>query len=70
MGEWLPVRRILGEVGGRDYRRNDANDGLVGWVEEVRGLMGREESRRVVEYNRRMWSADGYVSDENDLPDE
>jgi hypothetical protein len=24
----------------------------------------------VVEYNRRMWSADGYVSDENDLPDE
>jgi hypothetical protein len=39
-------------------------------VEEVRGLMEREESRGIVEYNRRMWSADGYVSDENDLPDE
>jgi hypothetical protein len=26
--------------------------------------------RERVEFNARMWSADGYVSDENDLPDE
>ena len=70
MGEFMPIRRILGEVGGRDYRRNDADAGLVVWVEEVRGLMEWEESRGTLEYNRRMWSADGYVSDENDPPDE
>jgi hypothetical protein len=33
-------------------------------------LMGREDLRERVEFNARMWSADGYVSDENDLPDE
>ena len=69
MGEFVPARSVLGEVGERDYRRNDADAGLMGWMEAVRALMEREDSRGQVAFNRRMWGEGGYESDENDLPD-
>jgi hypothetical protein len=69
MGEFVPGRTVLGQVGERDYRRNDADASLVGWVQDVRALMEREDLRGQVAFNRTMWGEGGYESDENDLPD-
>jgi hypothetical protein len=41
---------------------------MMAWVETVRELM--DEHPEAVEFNRRMWYAGGYSSDENDQPDE
>jgi hypothetical protein len=65
----VPGRTVLGQVGERDYRRNDADASLVGWVQDVRALMEREDLRGQVAFNRTMWGEGGYESDENDLPD-